>query len=670
MNASVPPTAVPDSNRSSVAAPCIALVGNPNVGKTSLFNRLTNLLAKTSNFAGTTVEVRTATISLQDRPVTLVDLPGLYSLDAASPEERIAGQFLRGELPERGTPSAMVVIVDAGQMERTLFVVRQALEIGLPILIVVNMTDTAAKQGIRIDYKKLSLRLGVPVVPVSARTGDGFDALQDSLAELIAPSKLPSLSIADESCDTCGACPYADGYRWSSTLAREVTQTGPQAADKFTVLADKIFTHALCGPFVFVAIMLAVFMSVFSLAQYPMELLDGGVGAISNAVAGWLPAGDLSNFITQGLIGGVGSVLVFLPQICVLFFMLTLLEDCGYLSRAVLVVDGWMRKVGLPGQAFVPLLAAHACAIPAIMSTRVIENRRDRLAAIMVIPLMTCSARLPVYAMVAAMLFPHSPLSAALLFAAAYLLGMVVACGVAWALRLTILPGNAAPLILDIPPYRTPSLGNAVRTAWDRGIAFIRDAGTVILVISIGIWVLSTYPKLDEEVFQDRLVQANAAQAEVSGGQPLDENQTELLRAQLGQEYSLLGRSGKWVQPLFEPLGYDWKTSVGVIASFAAREVVVSTLSILYGAGEEDTDSLIERISTAKRSDGSPAFGTATCVSLLVFFVLAMQCLPTQAVTRKETGSWKWAAFQLIYMTVLAYGFAFAAKQACDLFMS
>jgi ferrous iron transport protein B len=206
MNASVPPTAVPDSNRSSVAAPCIALVGNPNVGKTSLFNRLTNLLAKTSNFAGTTVEVRTATISLQDRPVTLVDLPGLYSLDAASPEERIAGQFLRGELPERGTPSAMVVIVDAGQMERTLFVVRQALEIGLPILIVVNMTDTAAKQGIRIDYKKLSLRLGVPVVPVSARTGDGFDALQDSLAELIAPSKLPSLSIADESCDTCGAC--------------------------------------------------------------------------------------------------------------------------------------------------------------------------------------------------------------------------------------------------------------------------------------------------------------------------------------------------------------------------------------------------------------------------------------------------------------------------------
>jgi len=398
---------------------------------------------------------------------------------------------------------------------------------------------------------------------------------------------------------------------------------------------------------------------VFWVAASPMEWLDMLFGGLAGLVADWLPAGDFQSLLTDGIIGGVGGVMVFLPQICILFFALAVLEDSGYLARAVVVIDRLMRRVGLPGQAFVPLLAAHACAIPAIMSTRVIQNRRDRLASIMVIPLMTCSARLPVYSMIAAMLFPDQPLQAAGLFAAAYLLGMVAAFFMAWLLKRTVLPGQPTPLIMDLPPYRMPSFRNAARHAYERGWMFLRDAGTIILLISIGIWVLSTYPKLSEERFAANM---DAAGVQLSS---LSESEVEHRFEQQSQEYALIGRAGKLVAPVFAPLGFDWKTSVGVMTSFAAREVVVSTLSILYGLGPEpeEEQSLVDRLSTAERADGSRVFTTATSISLLVFFVLAMQCLPTQAVTRKETGSWGWAAFQFGYMTVLAYTVALIAYQ-------
>ena len=645
--------------------PCIALIGTPNVGKTSLFNRLTNLLAKTSNFPGTTVEVRTATVTFGKQSLQLVDLPGLYSLEATSPEERITRGFLAGELQRHQAPDGIVIIVDATRLERTLFLVGQARELELPTVVAVNMTDVARKQNIHVDHQKLADRLGCPVIPISARTGDGLSELQDAMVSLCAPHPQPALPIvADESCHSCSGCLYADGFHWAATLARETTRSGKTASHEFTDFADRLLTHKLLGLVAFSAVMLTVFISVFWVAKFPMEFLDAGVGTLTDIVAGWIPAGDLSSLLTHGVIGGVGAVLVFLPQICVLFFVLAILEDCGYLSRAVLVVDRWMRKAGLPGQAFVPLLAAHACAIPAIMSTRVIENRRDRLAAILVIPLMTCSARLPVYAMVAAMLFPNSALYAALLFAAAYCLGMVAAFAMAWLLRLTILPGAPSSLILDLPPYRLPSVANALRQSWDRGWSFVRDAGTVILLISIAIWALSTYPKLDEAVFQQQLAEEVATEFRT----PPDNEQVDRLRAQMAQENSILGRTGKLIEPVFAPLGFDWKTSVGVLASFAAREVIVSTLSVLYGSGE-DTDSLIDRIATAERADGSAAFDVSTSISLLVFFVLAMQCLPTQAVAYKETGSWKWPVFQLVYMSLLAYGAAFVAKQVCDAWM-
>ncbi|MCC9641203.1 ferrous iron transporter B [Rhodopirellula sp. JC740] len=641
----------------------VAMVGNPNVGKTSLFNRLTNLLAKTSNFAGTTVDRRTGSADLDEgQTCTLVDLPGMYSLTASSPEEQVARSFITGE--SESPPEAVLVVVDATNLQRSLAVAREAIQCGRPTLVAVNMVELARKSGTTVDLEVLQNKLGCPVVGVSARTGEGVTELKAQLRDLLQPRKLVVLgaeaAAGSVDCDACGTCPFADGHRWASTLASESTGSRFVASEEWTDRVDKLTTHRFLGPIVFAAVMIAAFASVFYLAAYPMDWLDASFGWLIETVGGLLPAGDFNSLVTDGILAGIGGVVIFLPQICILFFMLAILEDSGYLSRAVVVIDQWMRRVGLPGQAFVPLLAAHACAIPAIMSTKVISNRRDRLAAIMVIPLMTCSARLPVYTMVAALLFPSSPWLAALLFASAYALGMLAAFVVAWMLKRSILPGEAAPLILDLPPYRTPSLSNAIRHAYERGWMFLRDAGTVILVISIVIWVLSTYPRLSDETFTEQIQTAGLS------AETLDDAELENRRSLAAQEYAVIGRMGKFVQPVFEPLGFDWKISVGVMTSFAAREVVVSTLSILYGLGPEpeDESSLHDRLLSATDASGNPVFTTATCVSLLVFFVLAMQCLPTQAVTKKETGSWGWAIFQFGYMTVLAYVAALIAYQA------
>lgn len=666
---------------SAVGDKVVAMLGNPNVGKTSIFNRLTNLLAKTSNFPGTTIDRRIGRIELRPgKSIQLVDLPGMYSLEASSPEETVARNFIEGD--PGPAPDAIMIVVDATSLQRTLFIARQAIQHGRQTIVAVNMIESARKRGIEIDLTTLSRKIGCPVVGISARTGEGFDRLKSQLDVLLSGPMLPVLlpgcepeseprvaenalttNTDEEACGSCRVCPYADGHQWASALARETTRDGFVASDETTDRVDSFLTHALFGPLVFGLTMLAAFSLVFYFAQFPMDLLDSGFSMLSAWASEWLPEGDFQSLVTDGIIGGVGGVMVFLPQICILFFMLAILEDSGYLARAVVVVDRWMRRVGLPGQAFVPLLAAHACAIPAIMSTKVIENRRDRLAAIMVIPLMTCSARLPVYSMVAAMLFPSQPILAATLFASAYALGMVAAFVMAFLLKLTLLPGEPSPLILDLPPYRAPSIRNALRYAYERGWMFLRDAGTIILLISIGIWLLSTYPKLSDKQFANDLA-ANGVLVET-----LDEAEAENLRASADQKHAIIGRMGHVVAPVFEPLGFDWKISVGVMTSFAAREVVVSTLSILYGLGPEpdDQSSLQQRLAAAKDSNGEPVFNTATCFSLLVFFVLAMQCLPTQAVTKKETGSWKWAAFQFGYMTVLAYVAALITYQTISI---
>ncbi len=633
--------------------PTIALVGNPNAGKTSLFNRLTGLRAQTSNFPGTTVEHRRASAQLDGLPVTLVDLPGLYTLDAATPDEKIAVDALTGKLKKWPQPDAVLVVVDATNLERNLFLTSQLLELGLPMLVALNMIDVSEKHGVHFELDELAERLGCPVVPISARTGQGIEQLTCALEQLVQNQSAPSVPPDLTSCGSCNGCQYAARYDWAETVNAATSRGDASNYGRRSEAIDRLLTHKVMGMVCFAAIMVLTFMFIFWMAQYPMDLIDGWFGLASQTVGQWLPDGDFRSLITDGVLGGVGGLLVFLPQICMLFFVLALLEDSGYLARAVFVMDRLMYRVGLPGKAFVPMLSAHACAIPAIMAARVIDDRRDRLATIMVLPLMTCSARLPVYAMVMALLFPHDPLKASLLFAGAYLLGIVAALVMAWILKGTLLKGRTKPLVIELPNYRVPSLRNALLLVVDRAWEFIKTAGTTIMVISLIIWALATYPKTAVEDFAPAM-QSQLAELAEQGDTVAAAN----LLDQLQLENSFAGQLGHGLEPVFAPLGFDWKMSVGIVSSFAAREVIVSTLAVLYGIGEEASEEeglLVDQLRNSTHADGRPVFTTAASLSLLVFYVLAMQCLPTQVVTRRETGSWKWPLLQLTSMSALAY---------------
>ncbi|MDG2383618.1 MAG: ferrous iron transporter B [Pirellulaceae bacterium] len=693
----------------------IALVGNPNAGKTTLFNALTGLRAKTANYPGITVDVRRGTIKIGQTRVELIDLPGLYSLDSLTPEEEVASAVLSGTASNEPQPDAILLVVDSTNIERNLFLASEVLELAHPTVVALSLHDAATSAGISIDIDSLAERLNCPVVPVSSRTGEGLDQLRMLLTSLV--GDLNDLTIQDQTSCTegCSGCTFAARYDWAETIATQTVQT-PETHGQLTERIDRWLTRPIVGVCAFLAVMLSVFYLIFSLADVPMTLIEEGFGQIAQlidrilpttpnvslqrkaiifsiaaAILGlalrlsrrrlnWLTGGsiaigaglvsllsteDFRSLIIDGIVGGVGGVLVFLPQICILFFFIALLEDSGYMARAAFVMERIMRFAGLPGKAFVPMLSAHACAIPGIMAARVIDNWRDRLVTILVLPLLTCSARLPVYGMVASLLFAESTAKAAAVFLGAYLLGLAAALLTAFCLKQTILRGETAPLVLELPPYRRPSFRNALTTVLDRSMIFIRRAGTIILLISVILWVLVTYPKLPTAV--------PASSSEINEpGQGMtrfanlssEESEQQLAQQQLA--YSWAGRIGQGVEPIFRPLGFDWKINVGVVSSFAAREVIVSTLAIIYGIGEdnaEDEDRLTETLREQKHSDGTPVYSQATCLSLLVFYVLAMQCLPTQVVTRRETGSWSWALFQFGYMTTLAYVAALATYQ-------
>lgn len=702
---------LPTTEPNQPSIPRVLLVGNPNTGKTSLFNSLSGLRAHTANYPGITVDLRSANIDLasgsQGRSgsprlsIELIDLPGLYSLTPTSPEETVTVDALRSE--RLGRPAAIVLVVDATNLARNLALAGEVLELQQPTLIALNMIDAADSSGISIETDKLSAQLGCPVVATSVRTGQGLSDLRSRLSDLISPnSSLPMVGESGTCAVACDGCRFSARFDWSDSIVSH-TVTGTPIRSPWTQRIDRVLTAPWIGTVLLAAVMLSVFFCIFALADIPMGAIENIFGALativerllpSKAVAtvvwvpsvmtavamtcaigyrlrsvAWskrsigfsiaasiavasLPQADFGSLLIDGVIAGIAGVVVFLPQICILFFFITLLEDSGYMARAAFVMERIMRFVGLPGKAFVPMLSAHACAIPGIMAARTIESWRDRLVTILVLPLLTCSARLPVYAMVAALLFGDQPLYAGLMFAAAYSLGLGAALVTAWCLKKTVLPGEAAPLVIELPPYRMPRLRNALLVTLDRATVFIRKAGSVILLISVILWAVATYPKLPEN----------------SNGPATGQNTTEFSEAQRALEYSLAGRAGKAMEPLFSPLGFDWKINVAVVTSFAAREVLVSTLSIVYGKGEqggEDKVGLTETLRRQTRADGSPVFTTATCVSLLVFFVLAMQCFPTQVVTRRETGSWKWAILQFSYMSVLAYGSAWVAYRAC-----
>jgi ferrous iron transport protein B len=654
----------------------LALVGNPNAGKTTLFNALTGLRAKTANFPGTTVERRVGRAHLGDRQIVVVDLPGLYSLESSSPEEKIASDALHGRLENHPTPNAALVVVDATNLERNLFLVSQVLELDCPVVVALNMMDTARRDGIHIDIAKLRAELGCSVVPISARTGMGIGELKDEMERLIIGKDASAASHAKPACASgCSGCPYQARYEWTEQISTKVMDASEARRSARTEKIDDFFTHPVAGVIVFQIVMLLLFVLIFWAAEIPMGLISHLFSSVGAWVAAHTPAGDLQSLLINGVIGGVGGVLVFLPQICILFFALSLLEDTGYLSRAALVMDRIMRRLGLPGKAFVPLLSAHACAIPAIMSTRVIENPRDRLVTILVAPLLTCSARIPVYAMVTALLFPHSPFKAALVFTAAYATGALAAVLAAVVFNRTILPGGSRPLLIELPPYRLPGLRTALLHTFDRAKIFVKQAGTIILVVSLVLWALSHYPKSAPPPVAVAMT-AQAAQLEKSGDlRNAAERRADAdrLTAQFSLRNSTAGKIGRVLEPVLKPLGYDWQIGIGIISSFAAREVIVSTLAIVYGVGQDAAEhhsaSLYDSLRHATRSDGTPMFTTATCASLLVYYILAAQCLSTTAVVRRETNSWKWPLFQIAYMTGLAYLCAFIVYQTVSHFV-
>ncbi len=666
-------TTAPASETGTHHAFTLALVGNPNAGKTTLFNALTGLRAKTANFPGTTVERKVGRLHLEHKQIVVVDLPGLYSLDSQSPDEKLAADALQGKL-EHTAPNAVLVVVDATNLERNLFLASQVLELKCPVIVALNMMDMARRDGIRIDPAKLRDELGCVVVPVSARNGEGIDTLKQELNRLVAGAMPEAVDHVDPHCAGCSGCTFQARYEWTEQISTRVMDAAIVQRSAWTDKLDDYFTHPVIGVAVFHVVMLALFALIFWAAQIPMELIDHLFAGIKSWAAGILPAGDLQSLVSDGVVGGVGGILVFLPQICILFFALSLLEDTGYLSRAAFVMDRIMRKLGLPGKAFVPLLSAHACAIPAIMSTRVIENPRDRLVTILVTPLMACSARIPVYAMVTALLFPHSPLKAALVFTAAYATGVVAALGMAMIFRKTILPGESKPLMIELPPYRVPALRTALLHTFDRAKIFVKQAGTVILAISLVLWALSYYPKTSPPAAAVAMT-TKAAQFQKDG----DTNQAaallanaDRLTAQNSLQNSFAGKIGHVIEPVIAPLGFDWQIGIGIVSSFAAREVIVSTLAIVYGVGKDAADhnqtSLYSTLRQAKRTDGTPIFNTATCMSLLVFYILAAQCLSTTAVVRRETNSWKWPLFQIAYMTGLAYVAALVVYQVLRYF--
>jgi ferrous iron transport protein B len=619
--------------------PRLVLVGNPNTGKTTLFNALCGARAKTSNFPGTTTATRTGRAELSnDASVEVLDIPGIYELHLDSAEARIARDVLEG-----GHMGAAVVLVDASNLTRSLVLAGQILAYDLPVVVVLNMIDLAQRRGLTVSPAVLSRRLGVPVVPMVARKGEGLAPLKQTLARVLTAPRSARPADVPRGIDALEPLSlWADDVLLEAAGGANVSDV-----DTFTERLDTAFTHPVLGLLAFVATMGGLFWTLFALATVPMDLIEATFAGLGDVARALLPEGPMRDLLTDGIIGGVAGTVVFLPQICLLFFLISLLEDTGYLARAAFVMDRVLHRFGLPGHAFVPLLTAHACAIPGIMSARLIPDRRDRLATILVAPFMSCSARLPVYVLLTSLLFADRPALAGLAFAGCYVLGGAGALFSAWLFGRTWLKGRARPMVLELPSYKVPSLTNALLAAKDQGIAFLRTAGTVIVAICIVMWWLSAYPRVD----------TNPADVGPAG--------TAVNAEGSQQSASYAGQIGRALQPAFAPLGYDWQLTVGVLTSFMAREVFVSTMAVLAGtAADADVDQgVIDRIRTMPRDDGTAVFTPATAASALIFFVLAMQCLPTLAVTAKETGSLKYAAIQLAYMSSLAYAAAFICYQ-------
>lgn len=597
----------------------VAICGAPNVGKSTFFNRLTGLRQKVANYPGITVEKRIGSFELPDgQAVDLIDLPGIVGLHPRSEDERISMDVLRGTSKTLPKPSAAILLLDSTTLEAQLRLVPEILGFGVPTLVVLNMADDLAARGGSVDEAVIEKQVGAPVALVSARLGTGMGRVRDFLQGTLSPPAPVQLPVLNN---------IPAERRWAGTVAREASYHPPEPS-LWGRRLDTIFLHRVGGPLFFLAVVVVVFQSIFTLAVPLMDTVEALIATSGGWLGAVLPDSMLKGLLLDGIWGGVGSVVIFLPQILILFLFVGILEDSGYLARAAAIADRSMRSVGLEGRSFIPLLSAYACAVPAIMAARTVENQRDRLATIFIAPLTTCSARLPVYALLIAAFIPERPIlgpflgTRATVLLGLYAVGFLAACLTAFALKSTVLKSKPMPFMLPLPAYRLPTLRSLSYRLLDRSKIFLRRAGTVIMVATIVLWFLASVP--------------------YSNGSP----------PEIGD--SLAGSIGKTIEPLVEPLGLNWKVAIGLITSLAAREVIVGTLGTIYGM-ETDEDS--PALQDALRKDLS--FGSA--IALLLYFAFAMQCMSTVAIVRRETGGWRWPIAQFAYMLVLAYASGLAA---------
>jgi ferrous iron transport protein B len=718
----------------------VALIGNPNTGKSTLFNALAGVRQRVGNYPGVTVEKKIGQVVFHGQPIALVDLPGTYSLAPRSPDEMVAVDVLLGRQPDAPAIDAVLCIVDASNLERNLYLVSQVLELGLPTVIALNMIDVARERGIQIDVAQLSARLGIAVIETQANKRRGVEEIKAALVQVAGAERSPVETPFPESfkqevdrlaavvnqtggtsvprplverllLDTSGylekhlltngrasltgelkdarerlrqggcAVPAVEAmarYGWVAQVLQGVVSRPASRPKTASDRIDRLLTHRLWGTLFFLAMMVVVFQSVFRVADLPMAWIEAATAAAADLVRSQMPDGAARSLLVKGLIGGVGSVIVFLPQIMILFFFIALLEDCGYMARAAYLMDKLMSRVGLSGKSFIPLLSSFACAIPGVMATRVIENRRDRLTTILVAPLMSCSARLPVYTLLIAAFIPKRSYAGGLIglqgltMTAMYLIGIVTAVIVALVLKRTLLRGPTPPFVMELPSYKWPSAATVLHRMVERGWSFVRRAGTLIVMVSVLVWAALYYPHNAEVVeapFAARKLSFEHKLAQLADGDARRDEVADELRdidRQIEGAYSrqsILGRVGRWIEPVVRPLGWDWRIGSAAIASFPAREVVVATLGVIYNLGEDiDLDESADRsrlqtaLEQAKRDDtGEVVFNVPVALSIMVFFALCAQCASTLVVIKRETGSWAWPVFTFVYMTVLAY---------------
>ncbi len=669
----------------------IALVGNPNVGKTSVFNKLTGLNQKVGNYPGITVDRKTGHTKINDTlKATLIDLPGIYSLQPASKDEEVVLETLF-DPDNKYFPDLVVVVAEVENLKRNLLLFTQIKDLGFPVVLAINMADQLTVQGIDIHPRMLSEKLGAEVVLVSTRTGQGLPELKQAISRYAQADTRPVLDLTSVDADYFRSVDYktwlsrSQGAHFEGVTVKEdeltpsdikrlqqketvkryqviqniLKETYSKDASKATgwqARADRILTHRVWGYLIFFVIMLLVFQAIFSWSAIPMDWIDGQFARLSAWVGAALPEGKFTELLAEGVVPGIGGVVIFIPQIAILFMFIAILEESGYMSRVVFLMDKIMRPFGLSGKSVVPLVSGVACAIPAIMSARNIENPRERLITMLVTPFATCSARIPVYVIIISLVIPEQTVLGfiglqGLVMTVMYFLGFLAALLGAWLLKKVISATTRSYLLIEMPPYRRPQIGNVLNTMVEKTRAFVEGAGKIILALSILLWFLGSHGPADTFGNAEEMVAQNMEVQHLSEEELQDEVEGYKLRT------SYIGMLGSGIEPVFRPLGYDWKVSIAVLTSFAAREVFVGNLATLYNIGSqgEEETRIVERMAKERRPDGSPMFDLATGISLLLFYAFAMQCISTVAIMRRETNSWKWTLIQMVFMTGLAY---------------